>query len=179
MILKRFLMLPLLTLPLLAQANPFEASLTATVASGDLNKMVRSNNLAGWSLGFAARHELKPGLNTRFHLAFMSLRGKDGTGLQNANRPHINGGLDLMQDSGAWTFFGGLTATQWKQNTSGTTNPLFTGANANNGVKLGFRVGAEYAFSPAWRAQFAFNQAEFNAVLNPAWYSVGMVYRFQ
>ena len=141
--------------------------------------MVRSNNLAGWSIGLAARQEIKPGLNTRLHLAFMSLRGKDLTGLDNANRPHVNGGLDIMQDHGAWTFFGGMTATQWKQNTNVTRGPLFTGANTSDGVKFGFRLGAEYVFSKEIRGQFAFNQAEFNKVLNPSWYSLGVVYRFQ
>lgn len=177
--LKRFLILPLIALPLMAEGSPFEASLTATVANGDLNKMVRSNNLAGWSIGLALRQEIKPGLNTRFHMAFMSLRGKDLTGLDNANRPHVNGGLDIMQDLGAWTFFGGMTATQWKQNTLTAKDPLFIGTNASSGVKFGFRVGAEYAFSKSIRGQFAFNQAEFNKVLNPSWYSLGVVYRFQ
>lgn len=177
--LKRFFILPLIALPLMAEGNPFEAALTATIANGDMNKMVRSNNLSGWSLGFAARQEIKPGLNTRLHLSLMSLRGKDQTGLENANRPHVNGGLDVMQDVGAWTFFGGMTATQWKQNTGSAKDPLFTGDNINNGVKFGFRIGAEYAFSNTIRGQFAFNQAEFNKVLNPSWYSLGVVYRFQ
>lgn len=177
--LKRFLILTLLACPLMADGNPFEVALTATIANGDLNKMVRSGNLAGYTVGFAARQSIKPGLNTRLHLSFMSLRGLDKTGLQNANRPHINGGLDIMQDTGNWTFFGGMTASQWKQNLNGATNPMFIGTNASDGVKFGFRVGAEYAFSKELRGQFAFNQAEFNKVLNPSWYSLGVVYRFQ
>lgn len=179
---KRLIALPLMTLSLCAQGapegNPFEVTATATIANADLNKMVRSNNLAGYSLGFAARHEIKAGLNTRLHLALMSLRGMDGTGLENPNRPHVNGGLDIMQDVNQWTFFGGLTATQWKQNTSAATNPLFTGPNTSSGVKLGYRIGAEFAFTPQVRGTLSFNQAEFNKVLNPSWYALGVTYRF-
>lgn len=180
--LKRLIALPLVALPLCAQSapggNPFEFTGTITIANADMNKMVRSNNLAGYSLGFAARQEIKPGLNTRLHIALMSLRGNDGTGLDNASRPHVNGGLDIMQDVNRWTFFGGLTATQWKQNPNTATLPLFTGANATSGVKLGYRIGAEYAFTPQVRGTLSFNQAEFNKVLNPSWYALGMTYRF-
>jgi hypothetical protein len=180
--LKRLIALPLMVLPLCAQSvdegNPFEVTATMTIGNADLNKMVRSNNLAGFSVGFALRNELKPGLNTRLHLALMSLRGKDKTGLENANRPHVNGGLDIMQDVNRWTFFGGLTLTQWKQNTNTATDPNFTGANATNGVKLGYRVGSEYAFTPQVRGTLSFNQAEFNKVLNPSWWALGVTYRF-
>lgn len=182
---KRLFALPLLALPLLSQeaaksTNPFEFQATGIIANGDMNKMVRSGNLAGYALGFAVRSELKPGLNTRLHGSFMSLRGANGTGMENPSRPHVNVGIDVLQDVGAkWGFFGGLTGTYWKQSLVTNTLPSFSGANSVNGLKLGFRVGAEYAFSNTVRGQFAFNQAEFNKLLNPSWYSLGVVYRFQ
>jgi hypothetical protein len=178
---KYFIFLPMLAASLMAEdpasSNPFEFNLNVVIANGDLNRMVRSNNLAGYTLGFGARSELRPGLNTRLHLALMSIRGADKTGLENANRPQTTGGLDIMQDVDKWTFYGGLTATQWKQGPNPTL-PAFSGANTTNGVKMGYRIGAEYAFSKNIRANMAFNQAEFNKVLNPSWYSLGLTYRF-
>jgi len=101
--------------------------------------------------------EVKPGLDLRFHANFMSLRGADGTGLKNANRPHFFGGMDVMQAINAkWTAFGGLMAVQWKQNKTQATNPMFNsstvqnaatnpngGNNFTEGTKFGFRVGLE------------------------------------
>lgn len=182
---KRLFALSLLAVPLISQeaaksANPFEFQANAIIANADMNRMVRSNNLAGYAVGFAARSEIKPGLNARLHGSFISLRGADGTGMENANRPHVNFGLDVLQDVGAkWGFFGGLTGTYWKQSPITNALPAFSGTNSTNGLKFGFRVGAEYAFSKSIRGQFAFNQAEFNKVLNPSWYSLGVVYRFQ
>lgn len=178
---KHLMVLSLLAAPLMAEdpatTNPFEFNLNSVIANGDLNRMVRSGNLAGYTLGFGARSELRPGLNARLHLAFMSIRGADRTGLENANRPHTTGGLDIMQDLAKWTFYGGLTATQWKQAPTATL-PAYTGLNTSNGVKLGYRLGAEYAFTKNVRANMAYSQSEFNKVLNPSWYSLGLTYRF-
>ena len=178
---KYLMVLPMLAAPLMAEdsaaGNPFEFNLNAVIANGDMNRMVRSNNLAGYTLGFGVRSEIRPGLNARLHLALMSIRGGDGTGLENANRPQTTGGLDIMQDMAKWTFYGGLTATQWKQGPNSTL-PAFSGTNTTNGVKLGYRIGAEYLFTKSLRANMAFNQGEFNKVLNPSWYSLGITYRF-
>ena len=182
---KYLMVLPMLATPLMAEdstaGNPFEFNLNAVIANGDMNRMVRSNNLAGYTLGFGVRSEIRPGLNARLHLALMSIRGGDRTGLENANRPQTTGGLDIMQDIAKWSFYGGLTATQWKQGPNPTL-PAFSntpaGNNISGGVKMGYRIGAEYSFTKSLRANVAFNQAEFNKVLNPSWYSLGLTYRF-
>lgn len=194
--LKRFFALPLAALPLLAQAPaqeplPLEASLNTVIASQDMNKLVRSNNLAGYTLGLALRAEAKPGLNLRFHINLMSIRGADGTGLKNANRPHFFGGMDVMQDLGSkWSVYGGLLGMQWKQNKNQATNPSFNnslpassgfpngGNNYTEGTKFGYRVGAEYSLTKDLRCNLGFTQAEFNKVYNPSWYSLGVTYRF-
>ncbi|GLH73547.1 hypothetical protein GETHLI_20490 [Geothrix limicola] len=195
MTLKRFLMLPLAALPLLGQANadtiPLEGSFNLVIASQDMNKLVRSGNLAGYTAGLALRSEVKPGLDLRYHLNFMFLRGADGTGLKNANRPHFFGGMDVMQELNAkWSVFGGPMAVQWKQNKNQATDPSFNnskpassafpngGNNYADGTKFGFRIGAEYRFSKKLRTDLSFQQAEFNKVFNPSWYSVGLTYLF-
>lgn len=175
--LKRLFILPLMALPLMAEGNPFEVSLTGIVGTADLNKMTKNNT--GLAVGVALRHELKEDLNLRLHLSLISLEGEDGTGLENKNRPHAHAGFDVMQNVGKWSFFGGITGTQWKQNAITATNANYRGANDASGVKLGYRIGAEYALVKGLRAQASFNQAEFNKVFNPSWYSVGVVWRFQ
>jgi hypothetical protein len=169
-------------LPLAAQAaderSPFEASLASTLATADTKKLSSGSNPTGYLLGLAYRMELYPGLGSRLHLGFMSFAGQEGSGLENKKRPQLHFGWDFMKDYGRLSVFGGLTATQWKQSVN-ASNPDFTGANRAEGLKLGARVGAEYAIGKGFSAQVTFDQTEFNRKFNPSWVGIGAVYRFK
>lgn len=170
------------SLPLAAQATtergPFEASLTSTIATADTKKISSGSNPTGYLLGLAHRMEFYPGLGSRIHLGFMSFSGKEGSGLENRKRPQLHFGWDLMKDYGRLSLFGGLTGTQWKQSVT-ASDPNFTGANRAEGIKMGFRVGAEYSIGMGFSAQVSFDQTEFNRKFNPSWVGIGAVYRFR
>ncbi len=158
--------------------SPFEASLTSTIATADMKKISSGSNPVGYTLALGYRGELHPGLSTRVFLGFMSLSGLEGSGLENKKRPQVHGGWDLIKDYGPLSVFGGLTATQWKQAVS-ATDPNFIGANKPEGIKLGARIGAEFAIGKGFSGTLAFEQTEFNRRFNPSWVSVGVVYRFK
>lgn len=178
--LKRCFALTMAALPLMAQTapefKPFEFGVNTIIANADMNKMVRSNNLAGYAVSAAYRVEMQQGLDARAYISMMSLRGKDGSGLQNPSRPHTQIGLDVVQNLSKWSVFGGISTIQWKQGLA--TDPRFVGTNSVTNMKLGIRLGAEYAFGNGVSGTLVFNQAEFNKVLNPSWYAVGVTYRF-
>jgi hypothetical protein len=169
-------------LPLVAQAaterSPFEASLVSTFATADSKKISAGSNPTGYLLGLAYRMDLYPGLDSRVHLGFMSFAGKEGSGLENKKRPQLHFGWDLMKDYGRLSVFGGLTGTQWKQSVTASA-PDFIGDNRAEGIKLGARVGAEYAIGKGFSAQVTFDQTEFNRKFNPSWVGIGVVYRFK
>lgn len=158
--------------------GPFEASLTSIVATTDTKKISSASNPPGYMVGAGFRAELHPGLSTRVHFAFVSFAGKEGSGLENRNRLHLHFGWDLIKEYGRLNFFGGLTGTQWRQAVT-ASNPDFTLANRAEGVKLGARVGAEYALGKGFSAVLTFNQTEFNRKFNPSWVGVGAMYRFK
>jgi hypothetical protein len=166
--------------PLSAQAapGPFEASLSIPVGMTDAKKISSGTNPTGYILGFGVRTELHPSLSTRVHFGFMSFAGKEGSGLENRNRLHPHFGLDVMKDYGSLHVFGGLTGTQWRQAVT-ASNPDFTLANRAEGVKMGYRVGAEYDLAKGFSCTAAFTQSEFNRKFNPSWASLGVVYRFK
>lgn len=161
-----------------SQRSPFEASLASLVATTDTKKISSGSNPPGYMLGAGFRSELHPGLSTRIHFSFVSFAGKEGSGLENRNRLHLHFGWDLIKEYGHLNFFCGLTGTQWRQAVT-ASHPDFTLANRAEGVKLGGRVGAEYALGKGFSAVLTFNQTEFNRKFNPSWVSVGALYRFK
>ena len=185
---RTLLALAAISMPSMAQSR-YEASVSLVLASGDLNKMASSNNLAGYSLGGAVRFEIKPGLDHRFHLDAMSFRSKTGTGLQGNRAPkHLSFGYDVVyQSSDKLSVFGGLLGMKWKQDSASATLPDFTDKsipgnalpnNEGKGTKLGARIGLEYAYTKNWKGVFSYTQTEFNKRLNPGWYNLGVTYRF-
>lgn len=169
-------------LPAFAQ-SPFEVNASAILASGDMNKMVQVNNLAGYSVGGAFRIEIKPGLDHRFHLDLMAIRGKMGTGLKGSGPKHLDFGYDVVyQGTEKLSVFGGLMAVKWKIDGADATLPDYTDLNARNnqgkGTKLGARLGVEYAYTKNWKGVLSYTQTEFNKKLQPGWWSAGMTYRF-
>ncbi len=161
-----------------AERSPFEANLTSVIAMADAKKLSSRSNPAGYLLGLAYRAELYPSMEARLHLGFMSFAGKDGSGLENKKRPQLHFGLDLMKAYERFTFYGGLTGTQWKQSIN-ASDPDFTGFNRATGIKLGARAGAEYLIGRGLTAQLSFEQTEFNRKFNPSWIGAGIVYRFK
>lgn len=176
-------------IPALAQ-SPFEVNVSALLATGDTSRMVRTNDVAGTSLSFAARIEIKPGTDHRFHLGLMGLQFLHGSGMGNAAPKHLHAGYDLVhQATEKVSFFGGLTATRWKQDEGEATNPLFkdqsltanpdaSGDNRPRGTKLGGRVGLQFAHTKHLSTVVTFTQTEFNKKFAPSWLSVGMTWRF-
>ena len=158
--------------------GPYEASLSTTIGTADSKKISSGSNPTGYLLSFGLRTELHPALSTRVHFGFLSFSGKDGSGLENRNRLHPHFGLDLMKDYGALHVFGGLTGTQFRQAVT-ASNPDFTLANRAEGVKLGYRAGAEYDIQKGFSATASFTQTEFNRKFNPSWVNVGLLYRFK
>jgi len=176
-------LLALVAMPAMAQGVHFEAGGAAALAVGDLNLMTRTGNLAGYTLGGAIVLEPAAGLGHRFHLDLMSIRGKDGTGLESASPKHIQFGYDVVyQSTEKLSVYGGFIGMKWKQNTATATDPDYSDLNNKNnlgkGTKLGARIGLEYAYSKHWKGVLGFTQTEFNKKRQPAWVSLGLTYRF-
>lgn len=177
-------------IPALAQ-SPFEVNVSALLATGDTMRMVRSNDLAGSSLSFAARLEIKPGTDHRFHLGLMGLQFTYGSGMGNAAPKHLHAGYDLVHEATPkLSFFGGLTATRWDQDEGEATDPLYkdqpisstnpnvSGDNRPRGTKFGARAGFQIAHTKHLSTVVSFTQTEFNKKFSPSWISVGMTWRF-
>jgi hypothetical protein len=179
-----FAIIPLLTLPLLAAAPKltFEGQFSSVISAGDLNMMTDTGNLTGYSLGAAVRLATREGLSFRLHANLLSIRGNDGTGLENAAPKHFFGGMDICEEFGKLTVFGGLMAVKWKQGDATTPNYSVVlspySDNRSKGTKFGGRIGVEYAITPALHGVASFNQTEFNRKTNPSWLSLGVSYRF-
>lgn len=178
-------LMPLLSLSLLADAPKFglEGQFSVMAATGDLNKMVDTGNATGYNAGLALRMETKPGFGFRVYGNVLSIRGIDGSGLEKPAPRHLNAGLDLVQEVGKVTFFGGLGIMKWKQDDDKITLAAFsdTPATLNNkgkGTKLAGRIGMEYAITKNFHGVVSFTQTEFNKQLQPSWLSFGVAYRF-
>jgi hypothetical protein len=174
--------LALAVMPAFAQSH-FEANGSLFYGLDDLKKMTRPGNPAGYALGGAFRWNADGPVDHRLHLEVFSIRGKDGSGLQGNAPRHFSGGWDLVfQKAQTWSFFGGITATEWRQDMDKVSLAQYSDANFKNnegkGTKLGGRLGIEYGFNQHWKATLTFNQTEFNKTLNPAWLSLGATYRF-
>ncbi len=158
----------------------FEGQVSALVANGTLNRMIRTGNLAGYNTGLAFRVDHRPGLGLRLYANLVSIRGVDGSGLESGTPRHFNAGVDIVRETGKVTFFGGLGLLKWKQDS--TSSPSFTDEagrnNAGKGTKLAGRVGLEYALTPKVHGVVSFTQTEFNKVYQPSWFSLGVSYRF-
>jgi hypothetical protein len=177
-------LIPLLTLPLLAEAPKFgfEGQVSALAAIGDLNKMVRTGQTFGYNAGVGLRIEKNPGLGLRVYANLLSIRGVDGSGLEKSGPRHLNAGADVFKDIGKVTFFGGLGIVKWKQDVTDTTTATYTDAgglnNEGKGTKLAGRIGMEYAITPKLHGVVSFTQTEFNKIYQPSWFSFGVSYRF-
>ena len=192
--LKRYASLVLLTIPLMAQTpSPFAISFNGMIANADLNKVVSSNNLAGYGLGLNVHRTVTPGLDLRFHGTLFGIKGKVGTGFDNVVRPSFSAGFDFYQEWNGNYVYAGILGTAWKQNALTATNYLFNNTTAvsttavnpdggnnlvGNDIKWGFRVGIERPITSQWSVNFNFTQSEMNKVFNPSWFTVGVVYRF-
>lgn len=180
---KMALILAVAALPALAQSR-WEATGTFVLASGDMNRMVDTSMLAGYSFGGGVRFEINPKLHHRLHAEAMSIRGKLGTGLQGRRVPrHYTLGYDVVsQRNEKWAIFGGPFLMKWSVNSASATLPDYTDGGARNnqgkGWKLGARLGAEYSYTANLKGVLSFNQTEFNKKLNPSWFSAGFAYRF-
>lgn len=172
----------------------YDVTASSVVANGDLNKMVRSNNLAGYTFGFGYKIAYGSSVNLRTHFNLIGVKGKLGSGISNTDRYAFQMGLDIMQERNGVTYYAGLTGISWRQDLSKATDFLFTNSTtqssssnttflggdnrAGNDVKWGFRVGLEYPITKTLFVNVNFNQTEFNKVFSPSWYSVGFTYRY-
>lgn len=172
----------------------FDFTASAVIANGDLNKMVRSNNLAGHTFGFGYKIAYGESTYLRTHFNLFGVKGIVGSGINNTNRYAFNMGIDLMNEVKGVTYYVGLMGMSWRQNTASNTNFLFNntttqnstsptlyyGGNniAGNDVKYGFRVGLEYPIYSNVYLNFNFTQTEFNKVFSPSWYALGLTYRY-
>lgn len=188
---RSFALIPLLSMSLLAEAPKFglEGQVSLVAATGDLNKMVDTGNLTGYNGGLAFRIETKPGFGFRLYANLMSIRGIDGSGLESPKPKHLNAGVDLTQEYGKLTFFGGMGIMKWKQDDATTTLASFADVpltvpatlNAQNkgkGTKFAGRIGMEYAITPKLHGVISYTHTEFNKVFQPSWLSFGVSYRF-
>lgn len=176
-------LLALIAMPAMAQKVSFEAGTAAVIGTGDLNRMVRTGNLVGYTFGGAVVIEPSAGLGHRFHLDLMSIRGLDGTGLESSSPKHLQFGYDvLFQATEKVSVFGGFIGMKWKQDEAKAILPDYTDlGNRNNlgkGTKLGARIGLEYSYSKNWKGVLGFTQTEFNKKYQPSWISLGLTYRF-
>lgn len=176
-------LLALIAMPAMAQTVSFETGATAVIAVGDLNRMIRSNNLTGYTIGGAVVIEPKAGLGHRFHLDLMSIRGRDGTGLEGSSPKHLQFGYDVLyQATEKLSVYGGFIGMKWKQDETKATLPDYNDLNNRNnlgkGTKLGARIGVEYSYTKNWKGVFGFTQTEFNKKFQPSWFSLGLTYRF-
>lgn len=186
----------LLTGSLNAQnASPFSLSFNGMIANADLNKVVSSNNVAGYGLGLNYNSTIKEGLDIRYHATLFGIKGKIGTGFDNVTRPSFQGGFELYQSVGSYVLYGGLTGTSWKQNTSTNTNYLFNNSTSQsltsptlylggnntvgNDIKWGYRLGIVRPVNENWSIDIGFSQTEMNKVFSPSWFTVAFVYRFE
>lgn len=172
----------------------YDVNVSSIVANGDLNKMVRSNNLAGYSFGLGYKMAYGSATNTRIHFNLIGLKGLVGSGISNTDRYAFQMGFDIMQQRAGVTYYAGLTGISWRQDLSKATNPLFNNSTvqssssntnylggdnrAGNDVKWGFRAGLEYPIAKNLLFNLNFNLTEFNKVFSPSWYSVGVTYRY-
>lgn len=191
--------LPALLMPLVLgftnlMGQTYDVTASSVVANGDLNKMVRSNNLAGHTFGFGYKIAYGPSVNLRTHFNLIGIKGIIGSGISNTNRYAFQMGLDIMQERNGVTYYAGLTGISWRQDLSKATNYLFNNSTvqssssntsflggdnrAGNDVKWGFRAGLEYPVTKTLFLNLNFNQTEFNKVFSPSWYSVGFTYRY-
>lgn len=184
---RAILLLPCLVFPLAAEVPKFgfEAQASILVGTADMKKL-SDRNPAGLALGGALRYNPAPDYGFRLHLGLASIKGVEGSGLE-SSKP-LMFGLDVTKEAGRWMFFGGLQGTRWNQDESRATLSNFSDApdpankrNFNNfgkGIKVGARIGLEFALRPDLRAHIAFNQSEFNKMYQPTWLSVGATWRF-
>lgn len=179
---KSIALMPMLALTLAAEAPKvtLQGHMDLVGAVGDLNKMVDTGNLTGYNAGLGVNLETKPGFGFRLYTNMLSIRGIDGSGLESTKPKHFNAGVDIFQEMGKVTFFGGLGYVDWRQNPA--TLSSFSDANgANNsgkGKKFAGRIGLEYAFTPKIHGVVSFTQTEFNKIYQPAWFGFGIAYRF-
>jgi len=182
-------LLALAALPGMAQ-SPFEVNAGALLTAGNMRRMVTGNDLTGSAISFAGRFEIKPGTDHRFHFGLLGVKFKTGSGLEGAAPKHLHFGYDIVhQLSPKTTFFGGLTGTKWKQDEAKATDPLFkdqptssnlnaSGDNRPRGVKLGARIGLQFAHTAHLSTVVSFTHSEFNKKFNPGWFNVGITWRF-
>jgi hypothetical protein len=186
---RTLLTLSLLASPLLADGpkHGFEAQASLVIASQDTNRMVDGNNLTGTSVGVAYRGELAAGLFHRVHVDLTGMKAKPETGMSGAAPKHLSFGWDIMQDVGKWSFYGGILGIKWSQSIDDRTSTNYRDlnlagtSNSNNspkGTKFGARFGVERSLTKNLCFVLGYTQTEFNKKLNPAWYSLGLSYRF-
>jgi hypothetical protein len=154
--------------------------------TGDMRRLREDKNPAGYTLGGALRYQSSADFSLRLHANLFSMRGKIGSGLENDAPIRSFYGLDVARDAGRWSVYGGLVGVQWKQARREATLKEFSDFvgstyynNSSKGLKMGFRVGVDYALTDEVRATVSFTQTEFNKLYQPSWLAVGMVYRFK
>ncbi len=187
---RHMLSLLLPTLALSAQSPvTFEVQAGLIAPMSDLKKMQGDEKGLGYTLGGAVRIAHSENFAYRFHANLAGIGLAKGTGMDAKGPKHLMAGMDLLHEAGKWTFFEGLVGIKFKQDSATASDERFAdwalvagkNTNKNNspkGVKLGFRVGLEYAVTNQIRAQVSFTQAEFNKIYNPSWFTIGATYRF-
>jgi len=191
--------LPLILIPAIVSfsslvGQTFDFTASSVIANGDLNKMVRSNNLAGHTFGFGYKIAYGESTHVRTHFNLFGVKGIQGSGIDNVNRYAFNMGIDLMNEYKGVTFYVGLMGMSWRQNTATNSNflynntttqntaspTLFFGGNniAGNDVKYGYRAGLEYPIVDKLYLNFNFTQTEFNKVYSPSYFALGVTYRY-
>ena len=176
------------------RAQTWDLTASSVIANGDLNKMVRSNDLAGHTFGFGFKIPFGESTNLRIHSNLFGVKGIVGSGISNPTRYAFHMGIDLMEEYKGVTYYIGLSGMSWRQNIASSTNILFNntttqsgtsptlynGGNnlAGNDVKYGFRAGLEYPIYQQLFLNLNFTQTEFNKVFSPSWFSLGVTYRY-
>lgn len=185
--------------PLIAGDNT-GISVSASVVSGmDALKSV-TNNRSGFTLGLAYEHMTAIEVPVRFELSSIYLPGRDRQGLKTSlNSVQLASEVFIKTPVEGLRFLTGLTLNRYSVSNSGETRDAQGNlvkafpVDSVKGIKLGGRLGMEYALNERVSLNCIFQLTELGATApevaseepsvakggsNPSWIQIGMRYRF-
>jgi hypothetical protein len=188
-------LLALLALPLAAQSSGFSVGGGLIAGLDSYKKAVNSNTGFGVNAAFdTVVHGTD--VPIRLQVGLDSMPGKATNGLK-TSLTHVQLASDLLVDTGVSGLRGlaGLSLNSYSASFSGTESTSASDASHHfpfkdvKGIKLGLRLGLEYAFDKAWSGEVVLQQTELAGQdksdplvrvggVNPAWLQVGVRYRF-
>jgi len=192
----RTFLLGLLALPMAAQQTPLTVS-GAVIGALDGLKKVTHAPLAG-IVGADFIGEIPASeLPVRIGLSYAAMPGKERFGLKTSlSLIQLHGDFFLEGPSKSLRVIGGLSVNKYKmyKNTHEDADPFdiehHYPIRDDKGLKLGYRLGVEYALTPAIALEVLFQQTElagkdFNndplvrqGGVNPCWLQAGVTYHF-